>query len=232
MRNTGLKRKSNAQVPIWSVGYLSSRALVGALKPACAGLRGCTLDLGCGNSPYRPLLTGISDYVPYDVDKASTGAQVIGSAESLPFASAVFDSVLCTQVLEHVSQPGRVIGEAARVLRPGGRLVLSAPQAWRLHEQPYDYFRYTRYGLESLLTTADLRIQTCQPTGGVWTLTGQIINNHIWRNPPANRMAWVMSRTLCSLTSIVINASARTLDQVAYDPEDTLNYVIMAEKPA
>ena len=231
MRDTGLKRKSSLQTPIWSVGYLSSRALLRELRPACTQLHGRALDLGCGNSPYQPLLTSITSYVPYDVDRSSLGAHVIGTAESLPFASASFDSALCTQVLEHVAQPAQVIAEIARVLKPAGRLVLSAPQAWRLHEQPYDYFRYTRFGLQTLLSAVSLSMVSCEPTGGAWTLAGQIINNHIWRNPPVNRAAWLVSRAWCSAASVVVNASSSALDAAFHDPDDTLNYVILAEKP-
>ncbi len=230
MRATGLKRKTRPRAPIWSVSYLSSRALLRALEPACAQLTGDLLDLGSGNSPYRSLLTRIERYVPYDLDRSNKGVLVIGAANVLPFVDGAFDSVLCTQVLEHVAHPASVVAEIARVLRPNGRLVLSAPMAWRLHEQPHDYFRYTRYGLASLLNDAHLHTQSCEPTGGTWTLTGQIINNHVWRNPPANRITWVISRAACTLASTVINASTVALDTLFYDPDDTLNFVVVAHK--
>ncbi len=230
MRATGLQRKESPRTPIWSVSYLSARALLRALAPACAQLSGDLLDLGSGNSPYKSLLTGIERYVPYDLDRSNKGLQVIGAATLLPFANASFDSVLCTQVLEHVVHPATVVAEIARVLRPQGRLVLSAPLAWRLHEQPHDYFRYTRFGLASLLNDVHLHTHSCEPTGGAWTLAGQIINNHLWHNPPTNRVAWVISRTACTLASTVINTSALALDTLFYDPDDTLNFVIVANK--
>jgi SAM-dependent methyltransferase len=177
-------------------------------------------------------LTRIDAYVGYDVDTFSIGAQIVGVAHHLPFGDHTFDSVLCTQVLEHVEQPWLVLDEIARILKPGGKLVLSVPQAWRLHEVPHDYFRYTRYGLQSLLQRARLELQCCTPQGGAWLLIGQTVNNHLWRNTPARgSLTWVLSRTFGTFATTLINLVCAGLDAAFPDTDDTLNYVAIAHKP-
>jgi SAM-dependent methyltransferase len=230
MRNTAYKRQSSASTHIWRLNYLSGRALDKDIAQACQTLSGDILDLGCGNSPYRKYLPTESSYIPYDIDRANKGAQIIGSAIHLPFKDHSFDSVLCTQVLEHVDEPWTMMTEISRVLKARGRLVLSAPQAWRIHEKPYDYYRYTRFGLDYLIEKAGMQISTVRSQGGAWSLAGQVINNHIWRNPPSNKLLWIVSRSACTAMTTVINIVCVTLDSISPDAEETINYVAIAEK--
>jgi SAM-dependent methyltransferase len=103
---------------------------------------------------------------------------LFADAMSLPFAAGSFDSVLCTQVLEHVCEPLRVLEEVRRVLKPGGRLVLTAPQYNGLHGEPQDFFRYTRYGLDYLAKNADFRVDCVQPLGGFLVLFAFLTTLH------------------------------------------------------
>jgi SAM-dependent methyltransferase len=221
------QRKSTMEVSLLSPGYLANRTLQRDLAGPAASLEGRLLDLGCGNSPYRPLLRAISHYVAYDVSALDSKPEVIGQGTALPFETGSFDSVLSTQVLEHVPDPGRMIAEIARVLKPGGRLLLSAPQTWRLHEQPYDYYRYTRYGLQHLLRQHYLAVVSIQPQGGAWVLVGQIVNNILWSRP---RRKFSLGWTAGMATTLLVNLAAVLLDRLFYDPDDTLNYVVLAER--
>lgn len=227
MRVTAYQRKASLDVRPWKSNYLVVSTLQRHLAPLCPLLEGRLLDLGCGNRPYRPWLTRISHYVPYDLDVGGSTPDVVGHAEILPFATNSFDSVLCTQVLEHVSEPWQTIEEIARVLRPGGKLLLSTPQAEQLHEPPYDFYRYTRYGLEHLFRRAGLRLLSLQPQGGTWLLVGQILNNFLWRAaPPMYTPAWWAGRVATSL----LNGLALGLDAVWHDSTDTMNNVVLAER--
>lgn len=227
MRATTFERRASPESGWWKADYLIMSALRRDLARTLPQLQGDLLDLGCGNRPYRPLLTRISSYLPYDIETVGSTPEVVGTAERLPFAAESFDSVLCTQVLEHVAQPWMMVSEIARVLRPGGRVLLSAPQAWRLHEQPYDYYRYTRYGLESLLNDANLSLISCWEQGGAWAVVGQVVNNHLWRHaPPKYSVAWWRSNVATS----VVNMVTARLDASFFDPDETLNYVVLAER--
>ena len=79
--------------------------------------------------------------------------------------------------LEHVREPRRVVEEIARVLKPGGRLLLVVPQEWEVHQAPHDYFRYTRYGLRYLLESAGLEVERIEPVGGYFRLLSRRLLN-------------------------------------------------------
>jgi SAM-dependent methyltransferase len=91
----------------------------------------------------------------------------------LPFPDRCFAAALNIVVLEHVPDPAGVLAELARVLQPGGRLLLVAPQEWCVHQAPHDYYRYTRYGLELLARAAGFRSIRIEPIGGFFTLLGR-----------------------------------------------------------
>lgn len=109
------------------------------------------LDFGCGGQPYRELFgTRITKYIGADV-AAAQGVGIdlrLTPGARVPMEDATVDTILSTQTLEHVYDFQLYIEECKRLLRPGGILILTAPQQWRLHEVPYDYWRFTRHGLE------------------------------------------------------------------------------------
>ena len=130
---------------------------------------GRALDVGSGLSPYkRRLLERCDSVVSVDVEDRSGQVDVIADVMSMPeIEDASFDTVLCTQVLEHVPRPPEAVAELARVLKPGGKLILSAPHLSALHEVPGDFYRYTRFGLESLLARSGLQVERVQEAGGL-----------------------------------------------------------------
>ena len=110
---------------------------------------GDCLDAGCGRSPYRSMLAAkATEVVSLDVEDRGGGADLIGDIQNLTqIQEASFDTVFCSQVLEHVPRPWEAFSEFARVLRPGGRLILTVPHLSVIHEAPHDYFRNTQYGM-------------------------------------------------------------------------------------
>lgn len=144
---------------------------------------GRVLDLGCGSRPYERFLNGrVAEWVAVDYPAGghprAERVDVFADAMSLPLASETFDTLLCTHVLEHVCEPLELLREACRVLKPGGRLVLTAPQYNGLHGEPRDYFRYTRYGLDHLARKAGFQVECIQPIGGFVSLFAFITTIH------------------------------------------------------
>ncbi|MBI3892303.1 MAG: class I SAM-dependent methyltransferase [Candidatus Wallbacteria bacterium] len=131
------------------------------------------LDAGAGEAAYRRLFEHC-DYTALDLAIGESvwnysNLDVIARVDGLPLRPEIFDTVVSTQTLEHIEYPRETVAEFFRVLRPGGRLFLTVPMAQEEHQVPYDYFRYTSYGLRSLLSSAGFTETTVSPLGGFFT---------------------------------------------------------------
>jgi SAM-dependent methyltransferase len=143
------------------------------------------LDAGAGNAPYAELFAHciyVTADWPQSVHDGATAADILASLEALPLADASFDAVLCTEVLEHVSQPDAVLAEFFRILTPGGRLCLTVPFVWPLHEEPFDYYRYTDHSLRHLLETAGFVNASIGPRSGYLATLAQIAEMARWQS--------------------------------------------------
>jgi len=170
------------------VSWFNSQKIVNQLLyettlAAAPYFSGKVLDVGCGKKPYRVFLSGskVQKWIGLDLPTSESGkteADVYGSALDIPFRTEIFETVFCSQVLEHVTDPARIMKEIARVLKVGGHLVLTAPQTWCLHEEPNDFFRFTKYGLSFLAENNGLVVEYVKPYGGTIALLGQLIALH------------------------------------------------------
>lgn len=139
------------------------------------------LDAGAGESPHAPIFAG-RRYVAVDLGIGDEGwnySRLDARADlaALPFRAHSFDACIHIVTLEHVPRPAEVLSEIARVLKPGGRLLIVAPQDWEIHQAPHDYYRYTRHGLSYLLTTAGFEIDSLEPLGGFFRLLQRRVLN-------------------------------------------------------
>lgn len=120
------------------------------------------VDLGCGLQPYKQLFLH-ARYIGIDVEASGRMADqkcadIYFDGVKIPLDSESVDAVLCTQVLEHAVDPQLLVADIFRVLRPGGRLLVTVPFMWGLHEQPYDFRRFTPYGLQKLVSHCGFEI--------------------------------------------------------------------------
>jgi SAM-dependent methyltransferase len=121
------------------------------------------LDVGCGNRPYEYLFEG-SKYIGIDVEVSGREnylkqPDLFYDGINIPFENEKFDLVFCTQVLEHVNDPFSLIREMYRVLKPNGKLIISLPFSWQEHEEPYDFFRFSSFGISHLLNMSGFKIE-------------------------------------------------------------------------
>lgn len=135
------------------------------------------LDAGAGRCQYAPYFQShryeTADFC--QVDKGYGRIDHVCDLAAIPVEDRRYDLVLCSQVLEHVPHPAAVLRELCRVLRPEGRLWLTAPLFYEEHEAPHDYYRYTRYGLQRLLEDAGFEVERLDWLGGYYgTLAHQL----------------------------------------------------------
>lgn len=134
--------------------YYARNELLKAVKNYAHYINGKTLDVGCGKKPYKSLFSS-SEYIGLDFegahDHSDEDIDVFYDGKEFPFKDNEFDSVVCTQTLEHVNNPNDLVKEIHRVLKSEGILLLSVPFIWGEHEKPHDYTRYTSFGLKYLL---------------------------------------------------------------------------------
>src|SRR5438874_2506316 len=121
-------------LPISNRAYLTMVTLENSLRLCAPFVKGLVLDVGCGRRPYeKTFFAGATKYIGTDYLSDRSLPNVISSALEIPFCNETFDTVVSTEVLEHVPDPLRALREMQRVLKPGGHLVLSTPMYWPRH---------------------------------------------------------------------------------------------------
>jgi SAM-dependent methyltransferase len=235
MREEGLQRLHNLKPALNSKDYLVLHYLVQDLRNAIGQFGGRRVfDIGCGNKPYEPffeapgLLYRGCDVVQSNLNKVD----VVCEASQIPEPDANYDTVLCTQVLEHVTNPDAVTAEAYRLLAPGGHFILSVPFAWELHEAPYDFYRYSKYGISELLTRHGFEVLLVKANGGKWAAVFQLNLNMIYSSfqYPGVFRKLLKGLFLHGGLTALFNTVAKWADRKWHDELLTLNYVVVARK--
>jgi len=199
--------------------------------------RGNFLDLGCGNKPYESMYNLVTEtQTGCDIMQSDKNrVDVICPATDLKYGNDSFDAVLCTQVMEHIYDHQAMMNEIYRVIKPGCHIILTVPYAWELHEEPYDFFRFTKHALKELFEKTGFTIDYIKPNGGKWAAIYQLRNNMLYhsfhqKKSFANKLKkWLFVEL--RLTQLR-NFFAIWLDKKYKDEIFTLNYIVVAHKPA
>jgi SAM-dependent methyltransferase len=143
---------------------------------APAGSR--VLDVGAGEAPYRGLFEHC-EYLTVDWEGSIYGTtpDITATASGIPVDDAQFDAVLLTEVLEHVPDPVSVLREQLRILKPGGRILVTVPFVWHLHELPNDYARYAPAALERFAAEAGFDEPVVSARGNYFSALAQLMDN-------------------------------------------------------
>jgi SAM-dependent methyltransferase len=165
--------------------YFARKELFRVTRSFAPHLSGDILDIGCGSKPYQTLFTNAVSYVGLEYDtpdsRLKKSADFFYDGAHFPFPDAAFDSAVCNQVLEHVFMPEAFVAEICRILKPGGTLLLSVPFVWDEHEQPWDFARYTTYGLKALLERHGFLVTHQVKTNDDARIIFQLINAYLFR---------------------------------------------------
>lgn len=182
--------------PWHPLAYIS-RELPARLESLAADLRcpprGRVLDYGCAEIPYREFFPPQVDYIAADLPGNPRATLTINADGTVPLADASVDVVLSTQVLEHVADPALYLRECHRVLRPGGRLLLSTHGLMVYHPDPVDYWRWTCAGLRHAVCAAGLDVARFEGIMGLAASGLQLVQDAwYFRLPRRLRPAWAL----------------------------------------
>lgn len=199
------------------------------------------LDAGAGECRNRDCIKN-QTYIALDAACGDqswdySGLDVIANLEKTPFKPDSFDLVICTQVLEHVNEPQIVLNEFFRIANAGGTICITAPQGWGVHQAPFDFFRYTHFGLRHLLEKAGFEIVSITPSCGYYgylanrltvlpkTLFWQIKQS--WLRLLLSPIELLSYGVFVFLLPIILNS----IDFMDKNRNYTLNYFVLARKP-
>ncbi|MDH3216060.1 MAG: class I SAM-dependent methyltransferase [Candidatus Krumholzibacteria bacterium] len=222
----GSRDKTEVGVGSRLVADLAAQAYESALREHATGL---LLDLGCGKVPlfgvYRQY---VSDNICVDWENSVHHNEWLDLEHDLnvgiPFADDHFDTILSTDVLEHVHNPHSLWREMARVLKPSGKVIVGVPFLYAIHEEPHDYFRYTEYALRHLCETSGLRVIALEPYGGL----ADTILTMIARAAATKPLAGLAARAVMWIGGSRLGAVVREKTKRRYPP----GYCLIGEKGA
>jgi ubiquinone/menaquinone biosynthesis C-methylase UbiE len=236
---------------------LEKDLLENGLRSVASLAHGRMIDVGCGDKPYKKLFAPyVSEHLGIDYEEtykhsawsSKEKVDFVFSGDRLPFDDASFDTVLCTQVLEHAAKPWVLFAEMTRIMRQNGVLILTIPFSYRLHSEPYDFYRYTHHGLRALSEQNGLEVVKVFPRGGFWAVIGQKLASYLVLS--LGRMGGEIQERMGGFgyekkiaakprylalpfvipAVFVIVAICRMLDRIAYDPIDSLGFFLVARK--
>ncbi|NUN70029.1 MAG: methyltransferase domain-containing protein [Bacteroidetes bacterium] len=164
--------------------YFSRRGLFRAMRDLGSELSGRLLDIGCGTKPYEPYLS-VQEYIGVEIDtersRTTSKADLFYDGTRIPCEDGAFDAVLANEVFEHVFNPDAFLMEVNRVLKPGGKFLITVPFVWDEHEQPHDYARYTSFGLVHILRAHGFEVVRHSKSVSDTRVIFQLINEYIYK---------------------------------------------------
>ncbi len=181
--------------------YYIRSSIFSAIQRQAPKFVGRFLDVGCGKMPYRDYIqehSKISEYLGLDIEGGIEYSQTVKpdftwDGSQMPFSDDEFDCVMATEVLEHCPEPGSVLAEIYRVLKPGGQVFFTVPFLWPLHETPYDMYRYTPWSLTKLITEAGFDKVDINALGGWNAAMAQMLGLWIRRSGMSDRKRQLLS---------------------------------------
>lgn len=173
--------------------YFARTGLAKNIKELAFNITGRTLDVGCGSKPYAGLYRS-DEYIGLEIDtpqnRLSKNADYFYDGNSFPFADASFDSIVANEVFEHVFNPDQFLNEAARVLKDGGLVLMTMPFVWDEHEQPYDFARYSSFGIKALLEKQGFEVVEQRKSMDDIRVIFQLLNAYIFKQT-VTKNAWL-----------------------------------------
>lgn len=164
--------------------FFARRGLYKNIQELIPNLKGKLLDCGCGTMPYKSLFIG-DQYIGLEIEDQQNGnhsfADVFYDGKKIPFEDKSFDSILSSQVFEHVFNPDAFLKEINRISKLHSLFLITVPFCWDEHEQPYDYARYSSFGLRHILNKNGYEVLQYRKTNNGLEVIFQLLNDYIFK---------------------------------------------------
>lgn len=197
-------------------------------------LNGIVLDLGCGTRPFEGDILKIAEkYIGVDWGNSlhELNADIKADLnQPLPIKDNFADHIVTFEVIEHLAEPASLLKEAHRILKKGGTLNLSVPFQWWLHEAPWDYQRYTKYGLQYQIEKAGFFVESLEEVTGFWTMWILKLNYQLNRIPEKCGNLKNIVRIGFSPFWFFSQSAAILFDKLWKEPNETAGYFVVARK--
>ncbi len=199
---------------------------------------GKLVDIGCGTKPYETLFAPFVDsYFGVDAEGmrdvhygAATRADLYTDCTNTGLESESFNTLLSTQVMEHVFDTEGYLRECSRLLKVGGMGIFTIPFVWQTHAEPYDFYRFTPYSISRLFESKGFEIVKLEPIGGAYATLMQTKLISIYCRPSTN-LAYKIFRTIRNAIMIPLsNYLALHLDRFIQNDKLCLNYAVVVRK--
>ncbi len=164
--------------------YFARKGLFNNISELAQHIHGKVLDVGCGQKPYEKLFK-VTNYIGLEIDtdenRKNKKADFFYDGSLFPFPDFDFDCVIVNQVFEHIFNPDHFLNEINRVLKSQGILLLTVPFVWDEHELPFDYARYSSFGLKHILKEHGFEVMEQRKSIGDIRVIFQLINAYIYK---------------------------------------------------
>ncbi len=170
--------------------YFARKGLYQTVSSLISNLNGKLLDVGCGTKPYENICNNVNEYIGLEIDDEGNRqhkfADIFYDGKTIPCKDKEFDSILSNQVFEHVFNPNEFLKEVNRVTKMGGVFLMTVPFVWDEHEQPYDYARYSSFGLKHILSENGFEIVQHKKSNNGVEVIFQLINAYLYKITTTN----------------------------------------------
>lgn len=262
IRDNAIRQEGKIRLSIFNYCFFAYFHLINEIKKKSSFAKGTLLDVGSGSCPFEKYFSNhVEKYLKHEHPHAQRENIHYDYVSELPKINApgnTFDTVVCFSVLEHVSEPFETIKEINRILKENGTLILSVPQYWHLHDEPYDFLRFTKYSLIEKISNSGFKILYIKELGKSFSVVGQAFCNAIilhfnlnhvknifnlfnGRNtkrdpetPLTASLLYALYKSPLILLAIIlipiINILFLSLDLIFGSPRDTIGYFVIARK--
>lgn len=194
--------------------------------------KGRLVDLGCGKVPlFEAYRNHITDNVCVDWENTLHKNEFLDFeydlSKEMPFDDDEFDTIILSDVLEHIPDPERIWREMSRILAPQGVAIINVPFYYWLHETPHDYYRFSEYALRRLAIRNNFTILILKPIGGTPEILADLLAKHFQTLP-------IIGRGLAGLTQGIIGSFVKMKPGRSISKKTSrrfpLGYFLVAEK--